>query len=798
MPKIKNEDLIPPSSIIKKQLYLFIYSLMKSIILKNTEEKNDEKSNQMKKEKLLNEFIDKINNELINKNKHINKEYTIENLKNILDYIKSQNRLLAGDILEGILIKIFSLAFKTSKVNTFYEFLYKDNEGKYKLEESKNLDLDNWFVKDIFLPNELKNLKNLIENDDKNEKTIKKSILYQILYEILKVKYINPKEKNKNKKIDEYIYRRNFNFQNMLDINFTMNFEPKKIIRYFLISVFIYYQNKNSPLMKYTYEYKEKGNKKEENKNKENNIKMENNNINENENKDENEKKDLSIIPFDYNLNEAQLNLNFANAVFSPIRIEPRINKITFTQNNFMERGFFEFSKSLLFNKNIKRCILDTSFIKSFYLDYLNLGLGIYDNYNLEELNLSYNLMNKDSEEFLANIISHLKGLKTINLSSNELKKGLAPFFDMLKLLYRQGKTKLENLVINKCQLDNSAFYELGELLKCKFCNLKRLYLNINTIPSQVHFLKKLKKNKCLTEIYLNKTNINEKDTDDIMRLISNTHIETLYLYKTKIVDFNDCLRILYRTKLVTENDEKEVLKEESFLSNIDLSDNNILNKNVSHIELLENIINETTLYSLDLSHILLGNNPEKNQQSSDNQDYRNAIKILSDSLNKKIEDYNQKIWDIKCLKFDKEQENGRLEELKKEMNDYKENNFENLINKISPEMWNNENAIYPLYLREKAKEIITNIVSYNGIYDEFKEKIKKNLIVKANEEEEKKKEEDFKNKKKIEIKDEDTVNFDEYKKLENFFLYQMTLNRIEKELKENKDIKKNRKLIII
>ena len=76
-------------------------------------------------------------------------------------------------------------------------------------------------------------------------------------------------------------------------------------------------------------------------------------------------------------------------------------------------------------------------------------------------------------------MISHLKGLKTINLSCNDIGIGLSSFFVMLKQLYRQGKTNLENLIINKCNLDKYSFYELGELLKCKYCGLKRLYLNL-------------------------------------------------------------------------------------------------------------------------------------------------------------------------------------------------------------------------------------------------------------------------------------------------------------------------------
>ena len=75
----------------------------------------------------------------------------------------------------------------------------------------------------------------------------------------------------------------------------------------------------------------------------------------------------------------------------------------------------------------------------------------------------------------------------------------------------------------------------LQKLLKCKYCKLKKLYLNFNNIPS---FLKQLKKNRSFTQIYFNKSNIDNNDTDDIMRVISNTNVESLYLCKNKINDF--------------------------------------------------------------------------------------------------------------------------------------------------------------------------------------------------------------------------------------------------------------------
>ena len=204
----------------------------------------------------------------------------------------------------------------------------------------------------------------------------------------------------------------------------------------------------------------------------------------------------------------------------------------------------------------------------------------------------------------------------------------------------------MENLVLNKCALDDIAFYELGELLKSPYCKLKNLYLNMNMIPSNVNFLKKLKKNKSMTEIYFNRSNIANNDSDDLMRIMSNTNIEYLYLYKNRLNDFDDCLRMLYRTKLVlTDEEEKKIKKKnskeegkkdkkyimDSCLYNIDLSNNDYINKNIEEIELLKKIFEETTLYSLDLSHILFGSDPNK------------VLKIYKDKGKNFLNDYEKK-----------------------------------------------------------------------------------------------------------------------------------------------------------
>ena len=110
-------------------------------------------------------------------------------------------------------------------------------------------------------------------------------------------------------------------------------------------------------------------------------------------------------------------------------------------------------------------------------------------------------------------------------------------------------------------------------------------------MPFSSNFLKQLKKNRSLTQIYFNRSNICNNDTDDIMRVMSNTNIESLYFHKNEINDFSQLLRIIYRTKLIikkdNENKKEKKIKEDSILYNLDLSINFCYNKNKDKVELL-------------------------------------------------------------------------------------------------------------------------------------------------------------------------------------------------------------------
>ena len=725
--KYKFNDI---KQLIDINIYRFLIFLIKNIILKP--------NNTVQAAHVINALEIKLDeiNKSISENNKISLEHTKENFINILKFVKTQNEIYAAEILENILIIIASYGFKAEKENTFGKYIYNNIE---RLKSSKEEELSKWFIKKLFRKTEEK--KNYITELFKNDISIKeeqnkeindlqkKNDFYSFLLEINKEKNNNLKYKAKAKTLS-YLQEKKINFDffedkkkskesektnldsrarqtNYSNIFSCMNYKNELgmgsnkeigIFRALFISTYIYYQNKYSPLMKYINEKKD----------------------------EEDETKYLAKIPFAYDLTGASIQSPYAGIIMAPSRIEPRINKLIMSQNILKEKGCLELSKTLKFNKNIKVVNFHISALKTEHISNLVQGLGLFDNYNVEELYLSSNYLKNDRNEILAKILSHLKGLKTINLSNNYgLKNGISSFLIVLKNLYRQNKINLENLNLNKCLLDDISFYELGQLIQSKYCKLKNLYLDINNIPSNINFLKKLKKNKSLTEIHLNHCNLGNNDIDNIIRIISNANIENLYLYDNKINNFDDCLRIIYRTRLVLDKKEKEekeeknkINREDSCLYDLDLSNNECINNNKEQIALLEGILNETTLYCLDLSHILFGADPNHILGKNEN-NYHESVQKLRKKLDKEQKEYDKIKSDIYTLKID----NSKLINLKKE--EY----FDNLEYKIL-EIIKNKNSIYPVFLKEQAKELIKN----SGFFDEnlnYKEKkdIEKKLV---------------------------------------------------------------------
>ena len=680
--------------LIDQNIYIFLLALIKAIFLE---------VNKTFKRK-LEDFIKKVNEKIIGiekKSDYLNLEYTPDNFKNIIKFVKAQNRILYSEILENLLIIVFGMAFKTEKENIFGRYIYNNLE---QLKKSDNYILDDWFYQQKFNSKILEGtkearksyIKTLLENDNydinfEGSSKIQKSMaLFSFLMEINDGKYLEQEEKKISQ--DSTILSSNIsvscytgiqsNFLYTQDIG-SINRMPINLARSLLISVYIYCQIKHSPLMKY--------------------IKKSDNN------------KELAVLPYAYDLSESVIEEEYSNIIFAPVRIEPRIEEIKMYKILMRGKSCFEFSKALLFNQNIKKIDFHRTIIKSYYLNYIQI-FKLFNNNSVEELNISLNYLKEDSCQALEYIISHFKKLKKLNLSSNDLKLGISPLLITLKNLYRKGETNLENLYLNNCQLDDIAFYELGELLKSKYCKLKKLYLNRNNIPSNSSFLKKLKKNRSLIEIYLGQGNIGNSDNDDIMRVISNCHLDCLYLNKNNIYNFDQCLRILFRTKLVkSDKEEKDDSNDEPYLYNLDLSYHFCYAKNTTKLKMFEKGIKETQLYCLDFSRILLDLDPDKCYYKWK---YKNEVNNLVKYLQKEVEDYKKACFNINVNEVNIKKIN------KIEYEEY----FEKMEDEIN-DIINSEQSKYQIFIKTKARNLILDHKEIFRDINQEIEKVHSNLV---------------------------------------------------------------------
>ena len=766
--------------LIDEKIHLYLLFLFRTIFLC----KKGEQDKQQQIEEKLQSMTDQINKKMFQnqKDKYIKIEYSIENFFNIIDFIKIQNKNYAGEIVEDILIYIFSQVIRVDKSKTFGKYifnnLYQLNLSSYKSE------LLDWFkqAKNMFNDEELKNFKKLLDNDDiySEDNNNNMSPLYQLIREL----YVNKNfflwclRAYKHTKTFNYINRtitgldapiKDSINESISDTETQMSDKENKevlLVREFLVSVFIYYQNKHSPLMNYIPKKNEKKN---------DDIKMI-----INDKKGEN---NLADIPFEYDLRDANIESVHTKLIFAPLRIEPRISIIALVKNKLKDLGLFELSKMLLFNPNIKKIEYNQVVLKSYLMEYFNLGISLFDDYSVEELNLSSNYLNEDCGEFLSKILSHLKGLKTLNLSNTDLKSSASTLFITLKKLYRNKKSNLENLYLNKCALDDTSLYELGELLRSKYCKLKKLHLSAVNKAITFSLLEKIKDNRSLEELNITRSNYDNTDINDIKRFMNCANIKHLYISKNKINNFDNCLRIIYRTKLINEklvekdinskekeieilterNKEDIILGNKPFLINLDVSNNDAWILNENHAHSLYKIIYETTLSCLDVSHIMYGAAPDKNPFYKRASIYKNYINKIKDYLEEKT-DYFKRIYgekknnkvDIK--KFGEQISNSEFKDIIEDIEEKFGNDIDQIID--------NNDAIHRIYLKSRAEEIINKI---------------------------KKEKEYSKNNNKIKLKDDN-----DNKKFKEFLATYMRKRKAEYDLIKNKKDLEKKKLILI
>ena len=136
-----------------------------------------------------------------------------------------------------------------------------------------------------------------------------------------------------------------------------------------------------------------------------------------------------ATIPFVYDLRGACIEGRYSHTIFSPLIVQDFYTKIFLKQNNLREMGMFELGKVFTFNDKIESIESETCLIKPYYIDFMLYAMGLFDNNSVESIDISYNYLREISDEFIYKILKHFKGLKTLNISSNEIKGGAASIF---------------------------------------------------------------------------------------------------------------------------------------------------------------------------------------------------------------------------------------------------------------------------------------------------------------------------------------------------------------------------------
>ncbi len=156
----------------------------------------------------------------------------------------------------------------------------------------------------------------------------------------------------------------------------------------------------------------------------------------------------------------------------------------------------------------------------------------------------------------------------------------------------------------------------------------------------------------------------------------------------------------------------------ESNFFNLDLSNNDCFNKNNDKILLLSEFVDQTSLYILDLSHVLYGKEPERFLKMNENykfEKYKSCIDSFTKKLEKEQKNYIKRISDINYYN----------------MNIKKENDFENkeLFEQGILSIINNEQSKYPAFINLEVKKVILEFINEKKINKEDSQKIYKNLI---------------------------------------------------------------------
>ena len=127
-------------TIIDPTIYKFLYALMKYLFYKKPKKEVFIK---------LKNFIGKLKLKIdLREYFYDDKDIYIDNFSEIMKFIKKQNFMLASEIMENIIIRVLSFAFKAEKDDFFGKYLYNNMAN---LRDPKNYEIGDWFNNDKFI-----------------------------------------------------------------------------------------------------------------------------------------------------------------------------------------------------------------------------------------------------------------------------------------------------------------------------------------------------------------------------------------------------------------------------------------------------------------------------------------------------------------------------------------------------------------------------------------------------------------------------------------------------------------------
>ena len=304
--------------------------------------------------------------------------------------------------------------------------------------------------------------------------------------------------------------------------------------------------------------------------------------------------------------------------------------------------------------------------------------------YVLEELDLFNNNIEEDCIIYINYLMNSFKKLKIINLNHNRLRNGLKSFFLNLKNLYKRNKNyNLEQLFLSDNQADIDSILELANCIKLKYFKLKILVINnwnLNNFAG-IKFLKNLKYNRQLEELYIYKSGINNSFTKSISNIIKYTNINILSLYKSNLSIMEMIIKIYSKIQLINVLDIEKNKFLIPILFNLDLSNPDIFNLTIEDLNVIKNIIDHSNNIIIDYYDIFkeieneYAKERKKNEYKINIEKYTLKKESLEKENKKNSNEYKDVINKLDNFKFEYKGFNKNSK--------YDENNLENLYNKI-------------------------------------------------------------------------------------------------------------------